>query len=170
MHLDGTWPDAAELARAATILIYSDGGEKHPALQDDHLAQLGAQMKRGCGFICPHFALEVAKEKGRPEFTDWLGGYFEVDWSIDPRGPANFLELPGHPIRNGVKPSSPRSNWRPKCPPRTETKSPAHQTKNHPLPPASASFLLLNLTDTTGHRCSCPSLPAGAALTLGTRG
>ena len=104
MHLDGTWPDAAELARAATILMYSDGGEKHPALQDDHLAQLAAQMKRGCGFVCLHFALEVPREKGGPEFREWLGGYFEVDWSINPRWPANITALPKHPICNGVKP------------------------------------------------------------------
>lgn len=104
MHLDGAWPDAAELAQADTILIYSDGGEKHPALQGDHLAQLAAQMKRGCGFICLHFALEVPKEKGGPEFRGWLGGYFEVDWSINPRWAANILELPKHPISNGVKP------------------------------------------------------------------
>ena len=104
MHLDGAWPGAAELAQADTVLMYSDGGEKHPALQEDHLTQLATQMKRGCGFICLHFALEVPKEKGGPEFKEWMGGYFEVDWSINPHWAANILELPKHPICNGVKP------------------------------------------------------------------
>lgn len=104
MHLDGVWPGAAELAQADTILIYSDGGEKHPALEGDHLTQLATQMKRGCGLICLHFSLELPKERGGPEFREWLGGYFEVDWSINPRWPANIQELPKHPIGNGVKP------------------------------------------------------------------
>lgn len=103
-HLNGDWPNAAELAQADSILIYSDGGDKHPALLGDRLAQLGAQMKRGCGFICLHFAVEVPKERGGPEFREWLGGYFEVGWSINPRWAANIQELPQHPIRNGVQP------------------------------------------------------------------
>ena len=103
-HLSGEWPAPAELARADTILMFSDGGEKHPALEGDHLAQLATQMKRGCGFICLHFALEVPAGKGGPEFREWLGGYFEVGWSINPRWPANIQDLPKHPIANGLKP------------------------------------------------------------------
>src|SRR4051812_41532690 len=41
VHLNAEWPDSAEPAKADTILIYSDGGDGHPALQGDHLAQLG---------------------------------------------------------------------------------------------------------------------------------
>ena len=103
-HLSGEWPGPGELARADTVLMFSDGGEKHPALQDDHLLQLGREMKRGCGFICLHFGLEVPKEQGGPEFKEWLGGYFEVDWSINPHWAANIQELPKHPICNGVRP------------------------------------------------------------------
>ena len=71
IHLNAEWPSAEELAKADTILIYSDGGGGHPALQGDHLAQLSEQMKRGCGYVCLHYAVEVPAEKGGPEFREW---------------------------------------------------------------------------------------------------
>lgn len=111
IHLNAEWPAAEELAKADTILIYSDGGGGHPALQGDRLQQLGAQMKRGCGFVCLHYAVEVPKEKGGPEFREWLGGYFEPHWSVNPHWTANFKSLPRHPVANGVKPFSTNDEW-----------------------------------------------------------
>ena len=111
IHLNAEWPSAEELAHADTILIYSDGGGGHPALQGDHLAQLGEQMKRGCGYVCLHYAVEVPAEKGGPEFLNWLGGYFEPNWSVNPHWAADFKTLPKHPICNGVKPFSTTDEW-----------------------------------------------------------
>ncbi len=110
-HLNAEWPSADELGKADTILIYSDGGGGHPALQGDHLQQLGEQMQRGCGFVCLHYAVEVPKEKGGPEFREWLGGYFEPNWSVNPHWTANFKKLPEHPISNGVQPFSTKDEW-----------------------------------------------------------
>ena len=111
IHLNAEWPAAEDLAKADTILIYSDGGGGHPALQGDRLQQLGAQMKRGCGFVCLHYAVEVPKEKGGPEFREWLGGYFEPHWSVNPHWTANFKSFPKHPVANGVKPFSTNDEW-----------------------------------------------------------
>ena len=110
-HLNGEWPPKDELAKADSILIYADGGGGHPALKDDRLQQLGEQMKRGCGFVCLHYAVEVPKDKGGPEFREWLGGYFEPNWSVNPHWTANFKNLPKHPISNGVKPFSTNDEW-----------------------------------------------------------
>jgi putative membrane-bound dehydrogenase-like protein len=109
VHLSAEWPSAEEMAQADTIVIYSDGGGGHPALKN--LPQLGEQMKRGCGFVCLHYAVEVPKSPGGPEFRDWLGGYFEPNWSVNPHWTANFTELPKHPISNGVKPFSTNDEW-----------------------------------------------------------
>jgi type 1 glutamine amidotransferase len=111
VHLNAEWPSAEELAQADTILIYSDGGGGHPALKDDRLAQLDAQMKRGVGFVCVHYAVEVPKQKGGSEFREWLGGYFEEHWSVNPHWTANFAEPPKHAISNGVKPFSTNDEW-----------------------------------------------------------
>ncbi|MBV9864056.1 MAG: ThuA domain-containing protein [Abitibacteriaceae bacterium] len=110
-YLNDAWPSAADLAKADTILIYADGGPGHPALEGDHLQQLAAQMKRGCGFVCLHYAVEVPITPGGPEFLQWLGGYFEPDWSVNPVWTANYQTLPKHPITNGVQPFSTTDEW-----------------------------------------------------------
>jgi len=110
-YLNGEWPAENELAKANAILIYSDGGGGHPALQGDRLQQLDKQMKRGCGFVCVHYAVEPTIEKGNNEFIDWLGGAFEINWSVNPHWDANFKELPQHPISRGVKPFVTNDEW-----------------------------------------------------------
>ncbi|MHB1080505.1 MAG: ThuA domain-containing protein [Prosthecobacter sp.] len=110
-HLNGEWPPQEELSKADTVVIYSDGGGGHPALQGDHLAQLDKEMKRGCGFLTLHYAVEPTIEKGGKEFIDWMGGCFEINWSVNPHWDANFKELPAHPISSGVKPFGTNDEW-----------------------------------------------------------
>lgn len=110
-HLNGEWPSQEELSAADTIVIYADGGPRHPALQDDRLAQLDKEMKRGCGFLTLHYAVEPTIEQGNKEFIDWMGGCFEINWSVNPHWEANFKELPNHPISEGVKPFSTNDEW-----------------------------------------------------------
>src|SRR3954453_2680750 len=44
------WPHEPNAFDSAdTIIIYADGGGGHPALQDEHLQQLDALMKKGVG-------------------------------------------------------------------------------------------------------------------------
>jgi type 1 glutamine amidotransferase len=68
-------------------------------------------MKRGVGLLCAHYAVEVPKEKGGPEFLDWIGGYYETGFSTNPHWDAEFKSLPQHPITNGVKPFTIRDEW-----------------------------------------------------------
>lgn len=110
-HLNGEWPSQEELSQAATVVIYSDGGGGHPALQGDRLQQLDKEMKRGCGFLALHYAVEPTIEKGNKEFIDWMGGAFEINWSVNPHWDANFKEFPAHPISTGVKPFSTNDEW-----------------------------------------------------------
>ena len=137
LALGGKWPEDSLVEKADTIVIYSDGGGGHPALP--HLEQLDAQMKRGCGLVCLHYAVEPAYAKvgwpepelgadGKPvkqvpppdrgssgagagEFKQWLGGYFEQHWSVNPHWEANFKEFPKHPVSSGVKPFSTTDEW-----------------------------------------------------------
>ena len=110
-HLNGEWPSQEELSKADTVVIYSDGGGGHPALQGDHLAQLDKEMKRGCGFLTLHYAVEPTIQKGGKEFIDWMGGCFEINWSVNPHWDANFKEMPAHPISSGVKPFGTNDEW-----------------------------------------------------------
>lgn len=110
-HLNGEWPSAEALAEADTVVIYADGGPRHPALQEDRLAQLDKEMQRGCGFVTIHYAVEPTREKGQKQFLDWMGGCFEVDWSVNPHWQANFKTLPAHPVANGVAPFGSLDEW-----------------------------------------------------------
>jgi type 1 glutamine amidotransferase len=107
------WPQdpAAAFDGAATVVIYSDGGGGHPFLQDDHLKTIGELMKKGVGLVCLHYAVEPTKEKGEKEFLDWIGGCFEVDWSVNPTWHADFKTLPKHAITRGVNPFQINDEW-----------------------------------------------------------
>lgn len=110
-HLNG-WPsDPKAFEGADTILLFMDGGVRHPVIQDDHLQQIGRVMKNGAGLVCIHYAVEVQKDDGGPEFLDWIGGYFETHWSVNPHWVAEFKKIPEHPITRGVKPFQINDEW-----------------------------------------------------------
>lgn len=107
------WPaDAgAAFADAAAIVVYCDGGGGHPMLKDARLQTIGKLMRQGVGLACLHYGVEPTREKGEREFLDWIGGAFEVHWSVNPHWDANFKSLPDHPITRGVKPFQIRDEW-----------------------------------------------------------
>jgi len=106
------WPaEASAFEGADAVVLSMDGGSGHPALQDDHLEQLGRLMDSGAGLACIHYAVEPTKEKGEAEFLKWMGGAFEVNWSVNPTWLANFAALPDHPIARGVKPFQILDEW-----------------------------------------------------------
>src|SRR2546423_7591122 len=106
------WPKSSDaLDRADAIIIFSSGGGGHPAIKDNRLQMLGELMKKGIGLGCIHYAVELPKEKGGPEFLQWIGGYFETYWSVNPHWTADFKELPNHPITRGVKPFKIHDEW-----------------------------------------------------------
>jgi len=110
-HLN-RWPkDSHAFDGADTIMFFMDGGAGHPIIQDDHLKIVGDLMNKGVGLVCVHYAVEVPKDKGGPEFLDWIGGYYEDRWSTNPHWEAEFQNVPKHPITRGVKPFKIRDEW-----------------------------------------------------------
>jgi len=109
----GGWPtDPTAFDNADAIFFFADGGGGHPVLQSSRLAQIDALAKRGVGVACLHYAVEVPKEKGGPEFLNWMGGYFEPHWSVNPHWMLAQTELAaGHPITRGVKPFETQDEW-----------------------------------------------------------
>jgi len=110
---DGGWPaDPTAFDNADAIFFFADGGGGHPALVSNRLAQIDALAGRGVGVACLHYAVEVPKEKGGPEFLTWLGGYFEPHWSVNPHWTLAKTELAAsHPIARGVKPFVTNDEW-----------------------------------------------------------
>ena len=63
------WPDdPTAFDNADSILLYMDGGGRHPVIQRNRLAEIDQLMKRGVGLCCAHYAVEVPKEKGGAGF------------------------------------------------------------------------------------------------------
>ncbi|MCY3016221.1 MAG: DUF1080 domain-containing protein [Planctomycetota bacterium] len=110
---DHGWPaDATAFDNADGIFFFADGGGGHPVLQSNRLAMVDALAKRGVGIACLHYAVEVPKEKGGPEFLNWMGGYFEPHWSVNPHWMLAKTELAkDHPITRGVKPFETNDEW-----------------------------------------------------------
>jgi hypothetical protein len=88
-----------------------DGGGGHPAIRGDHLQVLGELMKKGVGLGCYHYAVEIPKDKGGPEFLDWIGGFYESGWSTNPHWDADIKSLPSHPVTRGVRPFKIKDEW-----------------------------------------------------------
>ncbi|MBN1342089.1 MAG: ThuA domain-containing protein [Phycisphaerae bacterium] len=109
VHRNG-WPsDPKALDGAAAIVIFCDGGGGHVIMP--HLAEVDALMKKGVGLACLHYAVIVDKGKPGDYFLDWLGGYYELWWSVNPHWKATFDRLPDHPITRGVRPFSIDDEW-----------------------------------------------------------
>lgn len=109
VHRNG-WPeDPAVFDGADAIVIYSDGGGGHPVLP--HLEQVQHLIDRGVGLVCLHYAVEVPKGEPGNRFLEWIGGYFETHWSVNPHWVAKFEQLPEHPITRGVEPFEIDDEW-----------------------------------------------------------
>jgi type 1 glutamine amidotransferase len=110
-HYSG-WPtDPTAFDGADAIVIYSDGGNGHPAIQEGRLQQLNALLARGVGLANIHYANEVPNDRGGAEFMRWTGGYYENNSSVNPIWTAEYSQFPNHPITRGVQPFSTRDEW-----------------------------------------------------------
>ena len=63
------------------------------------------------GIGAVHYGCEVPKEKGGKEFLDWMGGYFEMFWSVNPHWDGEFKSFPNHAVAQGVNPFKIRDEW-----------------------------------------------------------
>jgi hypothetical protein len=109
VHLNG-WPDKPNLLEgAAGVVLFTNGGPSHPALK--HLEEMEPFMKRGMGLTVMHYGLDVGKGVPGDKFLDWLGGYYEPNWSVNPTWTARFTEIPKHAVTRGVKPFAIFDEW-----------------------------------------------------------
>jgi hypothetical protein len=104
------WPsDPKAFDGVGAVVMYCDGGDKHMVM--DHLDELDALAKKGVGIGAIHYAVEVPKGKAGNDFLNWIGGYFETDWSVNPTWMPDFKTLPEHPVTRGVKPFAIKDEW-----------------------------------------------------------
>jgi type 1 glutamine amidotransferase len=106
------WPEVdSALDGADAVVIYADGGAGHPAIKGNHRDILGALAKKGVGLGFMHYGVEIPRTNGGPEFQQWIGGYYESLYSVNPMWSPKFEKFPEHPVTRGVKPFSNRDEW-----------------------------------------------------------
>jgi len=104
------WPkDPTAFDNADAIVFFCDGGGGHVA--SAHLEEIDRLAKKGVGIAFIHYALDVPKGKPGNYLLDWIGGYYEQFWSVNPTWKAQFKQLPEHPITRGVKPFAIEDEW-----------------------------------------------------------
>ena len=106
----GGWPtDPHAFDNAKAIVVYADGGGGNPI--NAHLEQVEALTKKGVGLACLHYAVQVDDAQARKCFADWIGGYFEIHWSVNPTWKAEFKQFPDHPVTRGLVPFTIEDEW-----------------------------------------------------------
>jgi type 1 glutamine amidotransferase len=110
MARDG-WPKNPKIFDGAKSLVFfMDGGGGHPIIQKDHRDVVQKLMDVGVGFVNLHYAVEYPKSQS-DHILNWLGGYYETGFSINPHWKGSFKDFPDHPIARGVKPFAIQDEW-----------------------------------------------------------
>ena len=74
-------------------------------------AEVIKATERGAGFAAIHYGVEVNKGEQGNNYLKWIGGYFEVNWSVNPHWVADIKKIPEHEITRGVKPFTVNDEW-----------------------------------------------------------
>jgi type 1 glutamine amidotransferase len=104
------WPqDSSVFDKADAIVIYCDGGKGHVA--NPYIAQLDPLMKKGVGLGCLHYAVETEDPEPRRYFLNWMGGYFETHWSVNPHWLLQQSTYIKHPVSAGLTDIEIKDEW-----------------------------------------------------------
>ncbi|MDG2385670.1 MAG: ThuA domain-containing protein [Pirellulaceae bacterium] len=101
--------DKSILQDAATVVIFCTGHKGH--VLNPHLEEFDKLMQSGTGVVMIHWATEAEKGKPGEKFLEWMGGFCDLDWSVNPHWTPNFKDFPDHPIANGVQPFHINDEW-----------------------------------------------------------
>ncbi|MDG2470103.1 MAG: ThuA domain-containing protein [Pirellulaceae bacterium] len=97
------------LEDAKTVVVFCTGHRGH--VLNAHLEEFDELMKKGVGVVMIHWATEAEKGKPGEKFLEWMGGFCDLDWSVNPHWKAKFKDFPDHPICNGLVPFEVDDEW-----------------------------------------------------------
>lgn len=110
--VQGGWPeDTAIFDDADAILFYMDGGGGHPAIQQGRLEYLKGLVEKGVGIGHAHYSVEVPAGEAGDAWKEWIGGYYETNFSANPIWTPDFGSFVDHPVTQGVRPFSVEDEW-----------------------------------------------------------
>ena len=106
------WPQSSSALQGAdAVVIYADGGAGHPVLVGDHRKVLSDLASKGVGLGFMHYGVEIPSTNGGPEFLEWVGGFYEHEFSCNPMWSPDYQSFPNHPVTRGVKPFTNKDEW-----------------------------------------------------------
>ncbi|MBG29866.1 MAG: hypothetical protein CMI31_07680 [Opitutae bacterium] len=100
--------DESVFEGASTVVIFCTGHGGH--VLNPKLKEFDALMKKGVGVVMIHWATEAVKGEPGNRFLQWMGGFCDLNWSVNPHWTPSFKAVK-HPIWNGVKPFSLNDEW-----------------------------------------------------------
>ena len=100
--------DESILKGADSIVIFCTGHGRH--VLNPKLKEFDLLMKKGTGVVMIHWATEAVKGASGNKFIEWMGGFCDLNWSVNPHWTPKF-KAREHSIWNGVKPFSINDEW-----------------------------------------------------------
>lgn len=103
VHTQDRMPKDLSHADAIVVLLNHGGIAVNPAVK--------AACDKGAGFMAIHYGVEVNKGEQGEAYLNWIGGYFETFWSVNPFWTPEFTTIAQHETTRGVKPFSVHDEW-----------------------------------------------------------
>jgi hypothetical protein len=93
------WPEDESIFDGVdACIIYADGGgefgEKYEFLHQ--------KVKAGMGIMFMHFGVHPTKEVGEKYYNQWIGGFYDDEFSVNPSWVAEMTPKAGHPVSRGL--------------------------------------------------------------------
>ena len=101
--------DARHIEGADAIVVFCTGQQGH--LLNPNLEAFDALMKKGTGVVMIHWATEAKMGPPAKKFLEWMGGFCDPDWSVNPHWTPKFEDFPDHPVAKGLKPFAVNDEW-----------------------------------------------------------
>ena len=101
--------DKSILDDADSVVIFCTGHRGH--VLNPNLDEFDALMKKGTGVVMIHWATEAEKGPPGDKFLEWMGGFCDLDWSVNPHWTPHFKDFPDHPISRGLEPFQVNDEW-----------------------------------------------------------
>ena len=93
------WPEDESIFDGVdACIIYADGGgefgEKYEFLHQ--------KVKAGMGIMFMHYGVHPTKEVGEKYYNQWIGGFYDDEFSVNPSWVAEMTPKAGHPVSRGL--------------------------------------------------------------------
>jgi hypothetical protein len=106
------WPKKPEetFEGARAVVMFCDGGDKHPFLKEDRLVQIEKLAAAGVGLVALHQVDDVPKSRG-DRTRVLLGAAWENGYSRRAHWVTTFSTFSAHPVSRGVAPFTIDDGW-----------------------------------------------------------